>query len=352
MSYKLVDKIKRIPWMVGKEKCVLEAWASFARNDGTNVIASKETAAARSGLSRWTIYRHTPELVKEGFMRPAASHECKVVGCSKGSTHYTGKPGHYTTVYRIDIWDEAMLQNTKTSHIAKRQKVSVANRRNPHVANRNTKGVKEENAALGRTETSVAERHGEVSEQASQKSVLNPVEAEEPQLGHEDGLHDYTLLESLDFLELPHGGKIDSESLHVGTGYYMECFHLLPEDMLKPSHNEESILAFIDCALDLQRRLHWTPYKWEAHWEEQRNCPVKRHKRVWDDDARHPIRQLVEWNQSHKSGGLVWTCGHDLAKAYWSDSSHSAVSQWQADDPSTCTKCRMAGRRAKAEGAD
>ena len=54
MSRKLVTIIKdsKIP---GKWKRVLEAYAAFANNDGTNIYASQEKVAQKAGSSSRTI---------------------------------------------------------------------------------------------------------------------------------------------------------------------------------------------------------------------------------------------------------------------------------------------------------
>jgi hypothetical protein len=95
MSYKIRDQIAKLKGVPAKHKRVLDAWASFADKDGTNIYASKEAVAERAGISRWTVYRNTDDLVDIGVL------------VDTGDTHKYGA-GHYTTVYRIDI---AMLQN-------------------------------------------------------------------------------------------------------------------------------------------------------------------------------------------------------------------------------------------------
>jgi hypothetical protein len=183
----------------------------------------------------------------------------------------------------------------------------------------------------------VIEHHGEVSELVSQPPTCLANEAREELkdelvLGHEDGLEDWRLLQQEETVVTPRGYKLDSESWHTGMEYYMACFHLLPQDMAKPCHNEESVWAFIECETDLQKRLGWKPN--------------------YGSDTRHPIRDLVFWNRRHKSGGLVWACGTELANSYWSDSPKSAMAQWQAHDADSCMHCRMRGKRTKAASAD
>lgn len=132
---------------------------------------------------------------------------------------------------------------------------------------------------------------------------------------------------------LPRSGQpLDCEGWDAAMCYYMECFKVSPRDMEKPCHGRESVLAFAECVFDLESR-----------------CPKKeeRGRLVPDIGDRHPIRDLVYWNRTHKTGGLVWSCGSDLANAYWSDSAKSALAQFYAHDPETCMKCRMSGKRSK-----
>jgi hypothetical protein len=133
MSMRLVTKIKETKGIPGKYKRVLEAWASWASNDGTNIWAAAKTVADRAGISRWTVYRHTEVFVAVGVLKVAASHTCKTKGCSHGSNHFTGTFGHYTTAYNIDLEALPMLQD-ESSHVAKTQKVNVAKCLNLNVA--------------------------------------------------------------------------------------------------------------------------------------------------------------------------------------------------------------------------
>jgi hypothetical protein len=106
MSKKLqvqIQDIKRIP---GKHKRVLLALASHARNDGTNIWASKETIGHGAGVSRWTVYRNLDDLLAVGVLVEADSHTCKNPECN-GAYHYMVN-GHYTRAYNINV---AMLQN-------------------------------------------------------------------------------------------------------------------------------------------------------------------------------------------------------------------------------------------------
>jgi hypothetical protein len=102
MSRKLATTIKdsAIP---GKYKRVLEAYAAFANNDGTNIRPSQRQLAGKAGTSPDTVQRNTPDLISSGILKHATSHTCKVKECHKGATHFTGTWGRWTLVYNLDI---------------------------------------------------------------------------------------------------------------------------------------------------------------------------------------------------------------------------------------------------------
>ena len=131
MSRKLATTIKdsAIP---GKYKRVLEAYAAFANNDGSNIYAAKKKLGNKAGCSPDTVYRQTPDLLASRILSIAQSHTCKIANCNKGATHFTGKWGHYTIAYNIDI---SFLQNAETYLSAKHQKVRDAKCRKVGVAN-------------------------------------------------------------------------------------------------------------------------------------------------------------------------------------------------------------------------
>jgi hypothetical protein len=89
MSYKIVDQIKKLRGMPRKYKTVLEAYASFANKDGTNIRPSKEKVADRAGVNVRTVQRITKELATFGVL-------------AKTGTHNYGH-GHWTFIYRIDV---------------------------------------------------------------------------------------------------------------------------------------------------------------------------------------------------------------------------------------------------------
>src|ERR1700744_2407100 len=102
MSRKLATTIKdsAIP---GKYKRVLEAYAAFANNDGTNIFAAQEKIAGKASTSSRTVRRLTPTFIELGVLRFAQKHTCKVKGCNGGSAHYCGYNGKWTRAYEIDL---------------------------------------------------------------------------------------------------------------------------------------------------------------------------------------------------------------------------------------------------------
>jgi hypothetical protein len=172
MSRKLATTIKdsAIP---GKYKRVLEAYAAFANNDGTNIRPSQKQLGDKAGTSRWTFSRNTAELIEAGILRRAQSHTCKVASCNKGTTHFTGTWGRYTLVYEIDI---SMLQNAEMYLGAKQQKVNGAKCRKVMGAFcYTTQALPQTPAPLGITENSSALTSGsEVVSEGTDGSLRSP----------------------------------------------------------------------------------------------------------------------------------------------------------------------------------
>lgn len=178
MSRKLVTLIQDIKGLPGKYKRVLQAWASFANNDGTNIFASKGAVAARAGVSRWTVYENTDALEAAGVLLRTSSHVCKTEKCNKGGTHFTSQHGHYTTVYRLDV---ALLENP-TALIQKLADPTVVKPRNGTVGKSKkgtvvkpdaTQALEETPAPLSKTEDSSALTSGkEVREGGSSLATL------------------------------------------------------------------------------------------------------------------------------------------------------------------------------------
>jgi len=98
----------------------------------------------KAGCSPNTVYRQTPDLLACGILSIAKTHTCRVENCNKGATHFTGKWGHYTTVYNLHI---EQLQNAETYLCAKYEKVCAAKCRKVGVANCGTTQVLKETPA-------------------------------------------------------------------------------------------------------------------------------------------------------------------------------------------------------------
>lgn len=194
MSRKLVSLIQDIKGLPGKYKRVLLAWAAFANNDGTNIFATKESVGKKAGISRWTVYRHTEDLIYAGFMQIAESHTCKFPRCTKGSTHFSTQHGQYTVVYEVNA--RALLQNAtvlieqlKEATVAKQQKATVAKAQKGTVAKCDaTQALKHTPAAAGQ-ETTIPPVPGEASEsdrqfspQAATSCVSEPFTEQEEKL--------------------------------------------------------------------------------------------------------------------------------------------------------------------------
>jgi hypothetical protein len=109
---------------------------------------------------------------------------------------------------------------------------------------------------------------------------------------------------------------LDSDEWFIVHTLYREVFNIHPKDKVDHAH----ILAFAEVVLDLGERTGWkvTPESPEFN---------------------HPVREFMIWNQQHKTGGMVFANGHDMAKAYFSDSQRNARWQWENHDPDTCSKC-------------
>lgn len=122
MSRKLATRIKdsAIP---GKYKRVLEAYAAFANNDGTNIYPKQPRLAAKASCSVDTIGRQTPDLLACGVLKHAKSHVCKQARCNKGATHWWGQQGKFSLVYEIDVLN---LQSAEEYLSAKCGKVKFA----------------------------------------------------------------------------------------------------------------------------------------------------------------------------------------------------------------------------------
>lgn len=193
MSRKLATIIKdsKVP---GKWKRILEAYAAFANNDGTNIYPAKEKLGKKAGTSPDTVYRNTPDLLACGILRRAERHTCRVPNCNKGATHFTGKWGHYTSVYNLHIGN---LQNAETFLSAKYEEVCAAKCRKVGSANCGaTQGITKTPATLGTKQdssvTHVTEsvsqqvRHSAADAAAAGAQELSDPQAEQVDVGEQE----------------------------------------------------------------------------------------------------------------------------------------------------------------------
>jgi hypothetical protein len=164
--------------MPGKYKRILLAIARRAKNDGTNMYASKETLADLAGVSRWTVYRHLPDLLEVGVLLEATEHTCGNNQCDKKDKHFCGC-GHYTVAYNLNV---AVLQNATqlvSSLCSKMPKVQCSKMPKSHVAKCDAmQGYKDKPAPLGASDESSASDEAVVSKQVSEGEVP-PAKAED-----------------------------------------------------------------------------------------------------------------------------------------------------------------------------
>jgi hypothetical protein len=166
MSKKLQAQIQDIKRLPGKHKRVLLSMASHARNDGTNIWASKDTIGDGAGVSRWTVYRNLEDLLDVGVVVEANSHTCRNPDCN-GAYHYMVN-GHYTRAYNIDT---AVLQNAIQLREKLRSKMQHGQRSKTPKTNvakcDANQGVTPSVAIGEKTESSALTSGKEVSEQGS-----------------------------------------------------------------------------------------------------------------------------------------------------------------------------------------
>ncbi len=248
MSYKIRDRIAKLKGVPSKYKRVLDAWATFANKDGSNIHPSKEAVAERAGISRWTVYRATEELVNRGILVPYDKHS------------YPN--GHWTSVYRIDM---PMLQNATWdcfshcskkphTHCSKTPKTTVAK---PHAT------LPLDPRSADQTETRAGASLPLVRKQASDGSPSQAPKPEPPaQAWCVDNIDDLTHLQTL-LGDYPVGRAYDLISK-------MGCD-------VKEQEEWRSLISLFGFFSD--------------------NMPDHPERSLW---------QYWNWNQQHKTGGLIF----------------------------------------------
>jgi hypothetical protein len=189
MSRKLVTLIKDNPRLPGKHKRVLEAYAAFANNDGTNIYPSKDKVAKKASISRSAVYDNSGDLLKVKILVPATSHTCRIEKCNKGATHYWGQHGKYTAVYNINL---PALENEQTYLLLNQLKVGVQKQQKDGVQIQlkdgvlkldTTQALKKTPAPLGKTQDSCASHEAEGRKEGRKEFLNSSVLENEPQQG-------------------------------------------------------------------------------------------------------------------------------------------------------------------------
>src|SRR5712691_9442434 len=103
MSRKLATTIKdsAVP---GKYKRVLEAYAAFANNDGTNIYPAAKKLGAKAGCSPDTVYRNTPELIASTILVHPLTSETLACRVSSRRTVCSLPCRKQWLVRRCDLW--------------------------------------------------------------------------------------------------------------------------------------------------------------------------------------------------------------------------------------------------------
>lgn len=306
MSRKLVTIIQDIKGFPGKYKRVLQAWASFANNDGSNIFASKEAVAQRAGVSRWTVYENTDVLEAVGVMLRTSSHVCKTKDCNKGGTHFTSQHGQYTVVYKINVAllenPTVLLQKLADPTVVKAQKVTGGKSRKGTVVKPDaTQALKETLAPLGITETLPLVPSGsEVSQLVSEEEATppSPVKPEKQKPDH--SLWEQGEPEPHPYWSEALGRGLDISEVDVAEDLYLD---LLPNGYM----NRADVITLAELAIS-----YGMPF----------------------------IRSIWFWNRLHKEGGLKFRTIAALAEALASESDNNVVMQYQEHDFAKCPKCK------------
>jgi len=315
MSRKLATTIKdsRVP---GKYKRILEAYAAFANNDGTNIYPSKEKLGKKAGSSPDTVYRNTPDLIASGIMRVAESHTCRIDNCNKGGTHFTGRWGHYTTAYEIQIDN---LQNAEMYLTAKQQKVNAAKCRKVGTANcgttqalKETQGTVDENPSTD--SSALTSGKSLVSKLVSETSLVSLATHFKPaKQTPDDGLWDRQQ-EQEQLQKQPHpywsealGRGLDITEVDVAADLYLD---LLPNGNM----NREDLVLLAELAISYGKQY---------------------------------LRSIWAWNHRHKDKGLRFRSIPHFAEALASGSDGSVCTQYADHDFPTCPKCKKLERCAQ-----
>jgi hypothetical protein len=333
MSHKLVDQILRSKTIPGKYKKTLVGWASFARNDGTNIFASKGVVGDRAGVSRWTMYRHIEVFLAKGILVPEGIHS------------YPN--GHWTTIYKLDLdavrnasWvehddAEALLQNaTETTHrhCSKTPKSLCSKMPKTSVAKCDAKGDMKGERAQGSEARAASAESKEVREGASSpparsmpvrsarsdSGVGQETQTPEPESVTLEPNPDYEPTSDefiwygavakdpmLDWWFIPNMGYLPKgrENWNMAEQSYRHCFAVDPNEPVPDSEVANTLAVLFALCTKYQHALK--------------------------NGVEHPLSLFLRWNRENKKGKLVIRNGERLAKTYFSDDPNCARRQFE-----------------------
>jgi hypothetical protein len=288
MSFKLVDKVLKSRNVVkGTPKLVLIAMAARANNDGSEVYPSIKSLADDCGVTRDTIYECLEKLISLGIVTDT------------GKTKFWGR-GHYTNVYQIN-----------GSTLCTGSTVSSG----PTVSNLPPMPALDSVDSLDATQSGVRKSKTTRSKTSFSKRgrKWSPVCTMEPKSGEATAEPTAETVQS---------AKTDPVKMQELLGDYPvgRAYDLIQALGCNPDQEAE-FSAFLSClkvfAAGHDPNPELGPY----------------------DDAEVDLWSFWQWNQQHKSGGLLF---YDLAQAYTSLQSTkrvNALTQWKKHQSlPTCPK--------------
>jgi hypothetical protein len=334
----------------GKYKRVLEAYAAFANNDGTNIYATQTKVAQKAGTTRRTIVRITPDLIASGVLRHGEKHTCKVKGCNGGSTHYCGHIGKWTNVYEINI---GLVQNVPNLLVTNCLRACEAKCRKPHAAKCLTdSGIKETPASaapqLGKEQDSSAVPL--VSKKVSKQVSLDATRLASP-----------ASLASLEkqSQNLLGFGNLSSEEQKQKQNQKQNQKQDQKQDQtqeqpLLPATVDELFDGRLEGQADLAANLLWriAPHVTDAMVKEQLPLCIKI-LGFFEDAEEYAVQSaeaVLKWNRAHRSGKyaskddkkLYMRTAAQFLKALESPSA-SLINDYASHDFKNCEVCREAG---------